>query len=970
VVIALGRDAAQGGDIVLKARTHAELVEAMAPWEPNEDKRRLLADKAATQFASFYRAVVPRASIQTPTWAALENVPYLLLGSWDSAYQGDLDAIREISGRDFGPENNRAIDLAKAPEALVHQLGSTISIVRLEDAWDFLGIHATDDQLDAFLRVVKSVFGEVDPQYSIEDPDEAANIGMISNRLGRLKHSMLLRQGLAANLCYLGSMGDTVNGTGKRNGSVVARQAVRALFEEETSWQSFCSLAPWFALFAEASPDDFLTAIERDLKNNPDKIRALFRDGEANKNFFLTHSSPHTFLLWAIETCAWSPHFLTRAALVLARVSKIDPGGSLSNRPKASLRDIFLTWSPKTNASLDYRLAALKMVGSVDGDLYWELLKEILPTGHSIAMGKSGARFRPWGPLWQPPMTHGELRRAVEEVYTLMIDSAGTVGSRWATLLDFIAIMPSGVEQVLLQALGDMATGGLSGEARVQVRECLRQTIARHRSHPDAPWVMPEERLDTLQRLLELYKPADVIEAWRWVFSDHAVFELGPGTDFQAKNLELERLQREAVEVIYRDLGLDGLLLLALGNKSPWKLGVAFAEVGMNLDLATTVQIACEASPDGANFVLGFVGKSTELRGPSVVWDLITSVWGHSLDPHSRMMFLRCLPLNLETLDKLKDLDRETQSRYWNGLGTYSLVRSGEDVVEAVLRNLIEFEAYTNAVAVIAPLVHGPGPKISPGRALQILEDATASNSVDWHRLGHDVAEILDYLDRFPEIDSIRVARLEFTFASFLSLTRNPRRLNRLIAEDPATFILLLRAAYKPRDKTIVEEEDADSLPPPMLAYEVLKSLRTLPGDRGDGSIDSATMRAWIDTGLPLARSANRLEAFESSAGDWFAKSPRGTDGFFPHESVRQVFQHLESEDFERGFEIGVRNERGMVTKQQSEGGDQERRLAESYKRDADALELRWHRAALTMRRISDDYFAEAKQEDRRVRRE
>src|SRR5581483_11015220 len=44
------------------------------------------------------------------------------------------------------------------------------------------------------------------------------------------------------------------------------------------------------------------------------------------------------------------PRCLGRAALILAELARCGPGGKLLNRPSASLRSIFLPWTPATAA--------------------------------------------------------------------------------------------------------------------------------------------------------------------------------------------------------------------------------------------------------------------------------------------------------------------------------------------------------------------------------------------------------------------------------------------------------------------------------------------------------------------------------------------------------------------------------------------------------------------------------------------
>ena len=79
---------------------------------------------------------------------------------------------------------------------------------------------------------------------------------------------------------------------------------------------------------AEASPGGFLDAVDTGLDSGG--LNAVF-DPETESTPFA--SPTHTGLLWALEALAWSPEYLGSAALALARLAQIDPGGSWANRP-------------------------------------------------------------------------------------------------------------------------------------------------------------------------------------------------------------------------------------------------------------------------------------------------------------------------------------------------------------------------------------------------------------------------------------------------------------------------------------------------------------------------------------------------------------------------------------------------------------------------------------------------------------
>lgn len=79
---------------------------------------------------------------------------------------------------------------------------------------------------------------------------------------------------------------------------------------------------------------------------------------------------------------------------------------------------------------------------------------------------------------------------------------------------------------------------------------------------------------------------------------------------------------------------------------------------------------------------------------------------------------------------------------------------------------------------------------------------------------------------------------------------------------------------------------------------------------------------------------------------------------------VRDLIEEPASEELERGIEIGVYNSRGVFMKAQTEGGLQERQLAERYQGYANQVGDRWHRTAAMLRRIAQSYVSDARRED------
>ena len=128
----------------------------------------------------------------------------------------------------------------------------------------------------------------------------------------------------------------------------IAALSVRELFDE-SDWVRWGSLNGLLPTLSEASPDEFLSAVESAIASRPSPFDRLFEQedtGVFGRNYI-------SGLLWALEGIAWEETYLIRTAVVLAEIASHDPGGNWANRPGNSLTDIFLPWLPHTLASIE-----------------------------------------------------------------------------------------------------------------------------------------------------------------------------------------------------------------------------------------------------------------------------------------------------------------------------------------------------------------------------------------------------------------------------------------------------------------------------------------------------------------------------------------------------------------------------------------------------------------------------------------
>jgi hypothetical protein len=84
-----------------------------------------------------------------------------------------------------------------------------------------------------------------------------------------------------------------------------------------------------------------------------------------------------------------------------------------------------------------------------------------------------------------------------------------------------------------------------------------------------------------------------------------------------------------------------------------------------------------------------------------------------------------------------------------------------------------------------------------------------------------------------------------------------------------------------------------------------------------------------------------------------------GSDGAWPHEAIRDVIEHVESERLDSGIAIGKYNARGAHWR--APGGSQEFALAAQYASYAAKCADRWPRTAALLRDLERKYKGEAR---------
>ena len=233
--------------------------------------------------------------------------------------------------------------------------------------------------------------------------------------------------------------------------------------------------------------------------------------------------------------------------------------------------------------------------------------------------------------------------------------------------------------------------------------------------------------------------------------------------------------------------------------------------------------------------------------------------------------------------------------------------------------------------------------------------------------IGYSISEVIKTLQSGNTIERERMRRIEWMYLSVLR-DEDPRPINLLkeIDENPQFFAKLICFIVKANPP--IEDEFLDISPELRSQYaenswHLLNLVDQLPGQRGQ-EIDVNYLEKWINIVRKECSNKNRCELGDSYIGELLSHSPIGSDGVWPHESVRHIVELIENHEIERGIKTGLYSGRGSISRSVREGGKQERDLSNMYREYVNKLRHKWPRTAAMLISISEEFYHEGSMED------
>lgn len=933
--------------------------EALKSVVSDMDEAETMVALARRSMAALIRSIALEPRFRRPDWVAKGEAagtlaPLVLAGQW-SACDADFRALDKLTGRSAVDIERLLTSLATRIDAPFVRSGGTWKLTSPTEAALLLLPTLTTGDLARWENVVQDVLLEPDPR---EGVDALAQFKASAH--GESQHlSEVLKKGLADGLALSAANAAQLPSDLRMQShvdTIVHRLLSTANADE--SGDTWARLAGSLPAVAEASPEVFLDAVEIGLEQPNPVLRTMFRDQEQDGLF--GPSSPHPSLLWALETLCWSPDYFGRAAQLIGRLSVVDPGGRLSNRPIESLQGVVTGWVPQSGATVDDKLTVIEGIVRREPGVGWKLLMGVWPEHHATALPPHSPTYRDWNPV-RKAVSYEDWGRFVHKVVAIAMDVVDMNTKRWLEVLPKLAVLPTEDREAVIQRLRDaIDDGSWTKEERYEIWGALVGEADKHEEYAHAEWAMPADDVTVLRALAEALTPThdarrfSSLFDWRPRIPNYKWGEEG-------YDVELSRLRNEAVKEVLT-LGADALASLTLDVKNPQVLGRLLSARDDTPEAAVLSWLSSEEQ-NLRHAALVFAGERVITEGFSWLKMALDSPEMKAKSAQETLM--AALPFEKQYWTQVASLGHNLEAAYW--ARTQHLHVPPEERAEAI-GLLTEHGRPWEAVALLSEMIHDgaePGPDLVKAVLSALREGAGPGH--DTSMSSYYLGNVLEYMEKHFHEDK-DLPGYEFMFFELLHDHHPSAALYRALGADPRDFVSMINALYRGEDEP-KREPTAQEKAFAHLSFSVLRNWHTIPGLSKDGTIDADHLTGWVRSARLALSDSKRTAIGDEQIGQVLASSPVGADGVWPAEPVREIIENIGNARLDTGLHIGRVNKRGVTSRGIFDGGDQERELEKTYREMAAKISTRWPRTARVLRGIADSYQQEARRHDAEAER-
>lgn len=271
--------------------------------------------------------------------------------------------IAKLAGCSYEEAERNLSRWLHVPDPPVRRYGDVFLLTSPLDAWCQLGHHVPQQAWKRYREVLTTLLKRRDPALDLP-PDQRWAASWHGKEH---PESDELREGLVEQLARLVGAEDRIGLSVDPSPASVAQRVLAECLSPADDVERWLSIEDHLPDLAEAAPNAWLDSLEGLLAKG-DAAASLFEES----GFFST--SPHVYVMRAIERLRWFPEHLGRCTETVVQLSALDPGSNSRPRPSSVFEETFCLVKPENKVSFEDQFTILKTLAARYPLHAWPLL--------------------------------------------------------------------------------------------------------------------------------------------------------------------------------------------------------------------------------------------------------------------------------------------------------------------------------------------------------------------------------------------------------------------------------------------------------------------------------------------------------------------------------------------------------------------------------------------------------------------
>ena len=882
--------------------------------------------------------------LSQPIWEKDNNIAVIvaaLLGKWTEC-DGDKAVIKKLycgSYENFISYLGRYLGVEDA--FIVRKGGMSYDVI-YELADPFLSIFSHKGivnlpMISAFFDLAKSILSDRDPIF--DEPFEKHFYLSITKKS---TYSNALKTGVIRTLILLATNADYQDKV-----SVF----VRELLSEITSIKDWAYISQFIDLLCEAAPDEVINCFE----NNIDNHTGLLDMFTVEKSNFIVDRHYYTRFLRCLELLLPCKKYVVRVVKILfALGDKIDKC-SIDNTPRNDLSKVFCTWYNGSALTIDEKIE-LAELGIEKYPYFWDIIYNEIRKNNVFSSNPSFI-YRDTDEIIQ--YTREDTVKFCISYIKNLLSNLNCDVTRLIKLSELLTECTNKLFIDIKAELTNTITN-LCDSDKEQIKTVLRKIIYRHRHFANAEWAATPERIEKIEEIClgitfddPVYDFLYLAESDDLPIFNPVVFDRG--SDCYNKNEAAieETISSEMKRL--KSLGIDLSHYLSLiKDKTSIRIGIMIAKYYCESKYDENILQIIINYAQNPQMAVDYVCGCSDSNFTEIYKAIEYLRKNHYADDYY-IAFISILPFDEKLQSYIQELSDESAQKYWSKFITSQF--KSRDLFNKAIENLLKYSNWNRLYSI----VYEQAEILSVEEILAIISDSINKMIAENCQINY-----YDYL--IEEMLSIIYQRIGNDFESYPILFElelqlcsvlgcdNMKCCQYLFKRNANYYAYILSLIYKKEDGNSDYVLSSEEL---KYFYELERDIKFCPGEE-NGSINNDILNEWISLFYNRLEEQGQAYLFYTTLGDLFANSPTGSDGLFPHESIREKIEEIGNDKLINAFVISIINKRGVYY---ATDGKDELKLAQKYEDISRKFAIRYPKTSKIFYNISENYFRESERE-------